>query len=79
MDQQTGQHLLDEWAAQQTNETTMAIERGFVQPGRSFSREAVEELAFAITLFIQARLIHRWEKTNEPPTAATVHIKVNPQ
>jgi len=71
--------LLDEWAVQPSDETIMAIERGFVEPGRSFSREAIEELAFAIVLFIQARLIHRWEKTNEPPTAATVHIKVNPQ
>jgi hypothetical protein len=79
VDQQTGQQLLDDWAAQPSNETVIAFERGFIQPGMSFSREAVEELAFAITPFIQARLLYRWEKTNEPPTAARVHIKVNPQ
>lgn len=47
-----------------------------VQPGRSFSEEAIGELMEVVMIFIGTRVMQRWERTNEPPTFMRVSVKV---
>lgn len=56
---------------------TFKIERGHVQPGRTFSPDAVKTLVATITEFIMTQVSVRWEQTNEPPSVMTVTVKVD--
>jgi hypothetical protein len=54
---------------------TFVIERGDVQPGRTFSDDAVRALVATMTEFVLTQVAVRWEQTNEPPTALTVTVR----
>lgn len=48
-----------------------------IQPGQSFSAEEMDEFGSRIMLFIGGRIMARWKQTGEPPTIATVVVKVD--
>ena len=52
------------------------MDRHVVQPGRTFSEEAMDQLITEVTSFIAARIIERWERTGEPPTHFRLQAEV---
>lgn len=71
--------LADEMAAMLNDASTeaeFAIERGHIEHGRSFSREAMDVLERRIMLWVLTRAQRRWDATNEPPTAIRVTVNV---
>ena len=58
------------------DEATLITERVRVDPGVSFSPEAMENLTNQMALFVGTRVLLRWNKTNEPPTRLVVHLRV---
>jgi len=66
-------------AAHETDTHHFTIEREFVQPGRTFSREAMDNLFAMMAAWVEARVIVRWDETNEPPTVLRVGVTVNAQ
>lgn len=56
-------------------EMTFAIERGHVEPGLTFSNDAVRALVANMTEFVLTQVAKRWEQANEPPTALSVTVK----
>lgn len=52
-----------------------AIERGEVQPGLTFSPDAIRALVANMTEFVLTQVAKRWEQTNEPPTALSVTVR----
>lgn len=54
---------------------TFAIERGHVEPGLTFSPDAVRALVANMTEFVLTQVAKRWQQTNEPPTALSVTVR----
>lgn len=48
-----------------------------IEPGQSFSAEAMDEFGSQIMLFIGGRIMARWKQTGEPPTISKVTVKVD--
>ena len=70
---------LERFAAYRQGESDaldLMIERVRVMPGRSFSADAMEAAIGELARFIGARILARWDRTGEPPTAALVQIVV---
>ena len=55
------------------------IKRERIQPGRTISREAMEQAMVLLTAFIEARIMLAWDQRNEPPTVVTIDITVEAQ
>jgi hypothetical protein len=51
------------------------IERKTIQPGRTFSEEAVEATMEGIAAFIHSKIMERWDATGEPPSVLTIDIQ----
>ena len=66
----------DLWRTQPGDDYTFTATRTRIEPGKSFSIEALEGLRELVWLFIGARLVGRWEATGEPPTVLTVRVEV---
>jgi hypothetical protein len=66
-------------AAHKTDTHYFTIERVTVQPGKTFSREAMDNLFDTMEAWVEARVITRWEETGEPPTVMRVSVTVNAQ
>ena len=60
-----------------SDEAVFEVRRERIQPGRSFSEDAMEDLIDEVTLFVGARLMARWDRTGEPPTVLRIHVKVD--
>lgn len=68
------------WTAAQTSDTLeFKLERGIVEPGRSFSRDALDVVTDRIGAWIEAQVLVRWRATGEPPTAMTVIVSAQVQ
>lgn len=52
------------------------VMRETVEPGLTFSYEAMERLHNEVATFIGTRVMRRWNHTNEPPTALLVKVEV---
>lgn len=52
------------------------VERGEIQPGHTFSEEAMAVLGMEMLRHVALRINARWEATNEPPTALLVTVMV---
>ena len=59
-----------------SNEAEFVVERVTVQPGRTFSPEALDSLGQEMTAFVATQVWERWQQTNEPPTRLVVHVRV---
>lgn len=58
-------------------EFTMKRGEENLEPGQSFSAEAMDEFGSQIMLFIGGRIMARWKQTDEPPTITKVTVKVD--
>lgn len=47
------------------------------QEGRTFSAEALDDLATEMTLFAVSRVMRAWDATGEAPQSMTVHLSVD--
>lgn len=54
----------------------LQVERETIEPGRSFSVEAMEELGVAMKMWVATRIARRWDATDVPPTAVKVTLTV---
>lgn len=54
---------------------TFQIERGDVQPGLTFSPDAIRAMTANVIEFVLTQVAKRWEQTNEPPTLLTVKVQ----
>ena len=59
------------------DEIETRVVRGTVEPGRTFSPDALEEVRDTLWLFVGARMQSHWERRNEPPTIMTVRLSVS--
>ena len=57
-------------------ELRLRVERESIQPGRSFSEEAMNTLGLDMMTWVGTRLKRRWDQTGEPPTLLTVTLRV---
>jgi hypothetical protein len=66
----------NEWRASDLDECEFQMNH---EPaaGRTFSAAGMDELMAAMITFVGARLMARWDATNEPPTAVRVVLKVD--
>lgn len=71
------QTLFDMLRALPSDEFDFVIQRERVEPGKTFSEGAMNDLLDSIRLFVGARVMRRWDDTNEPPTALKVEVKVS--
>lgn len=69
-------HLVNEMMTWDTEEAEFVIEQTRIDPGTTFSVEAMERLHDQLMVFVGTRVMRRWDQTHEPPTALTVTIKV---
>lgn len=58
---------------------TFTIERGHVEPGRTFSDDALKAVSAAMIEFVMTQVSKRWNETNEPPTVLTVKVQCDVQ
>jgi hypothetical protein len=56
-------------------ELKFEVERGTIEKGKTFSMEAVENVAEQIGTFILSQIAKRWDATNEPPTQLQVTVR----
>lgn len=68
--------ILPEMMEWEGEEADFVIERDTIEPGKTFSLEAVERMNDNLIVFVGTRIMRRWDTTQEPPTALTVTIKV---
>lgn len=68
--------LYDQFLKVDGDSYTFDVVRGEIEKGRTFSPEAIAELAENMTAYIMSRVIRRWDATNEPPTALSVNLSV---
>lgn len=54
---------------------TFTIERGHIEPGRTFSEASIKAVSAAMIEFMLSQVAQRWEQTNEPPTALTIKVQ----
>lgn len=52
------------------------VEREMIEPGRTFSADAMDALVQLTTAWIGTRVMRRWAATSEPPSAVTVTVTV---
>lgn len=57
-------------------EIDLEVHRDGIQPGRTFSAEAMEMLHDEMLVWVGTRIMQRWEATNEPPTVVRVSVSV---
>lgn len=70
-------NLLNEFSQPEGKDTmTFTIKRVSVEEGKSFSKEALDELGEQVMLFIGARIMARWKRSKEPPTIAAISVTV---
>jgi hypothetical protein len=55
------------------------VERARIEPGASFSEEAMSTLNADIGVWIGTRVMRRWEATGEPPSVLIVRLEVEAQ
>lgn len=55
------------------------IERVRLDPGRSFSEEAMSNLVEDFAAWVGTRVMRRWDATGEPPTTLVVTLGVEVQ
>lgn len=55
---------------------TFNVERETIQPGLTFSAEAMDEVTELLRIFVGARVLHRWDTSKEPPTALSITVEV---
>lgn len=79
MDQQERAQLFNEFKTQDTNGLNLNVERSIVQAGRTLSQEALDGLQEIFKLFVAARMMERWDRAKEPPTALHITITVDAQ
>lgn len=68
---------IEEFLAIEGWEHEFELQRGSVQPGRTFSVEAMDDLLESLKLYVATRVQRRWEATGEPPTHLNVSVKVD--
>ena len=68
--------LYDAFRDGDSDECSFEVIRERIQPGKTFSEEALANMTQAIVLFIGGRIMARWEKTKEPPSILKVDVKV---
>lgn len=76
MSKEYREQLMPEMMTWDTEEADFVVERARIDPGTTFSAEAMEHLHDQLLVFVGTRIMRRWNKTGEPPTALTVTIKV---
>jgi hypothetical protein len=59
------------------NELNTTVQRETIQQGRTFSKEALDDLHDQMIAFVGAALKRRWDKTGEPPTHMEITLKVD--
>jgi len=52
------------------------VRKATVEPGRSFSSEALDRLGSEMLAFVAATLISSWKEREEPPTFLDVKVTV---
>lgn len=57
----------------------IVMERKTVDPGVSFSAEAMDDLGTQLMVWVGTRVMRRWQATGEPPTALVVRIHAEAQ
>jgi len=57
-------------------ELVVELHREHLQPGATFSEEAMDGLMSTLGVFIGTRVMRRWEATQEPPSVLRVSITV---
>lgn len=62
-----------------SDQVTLVIERATVEPGTSFSEEALEAVRNQMILFVGARLMAAWDQRHVPPTRCEINIGVSIQ
>lgn len=72
-------NLYEEMMGWDGDEAEFEIARETIQPGRSFSGDAMDGLAYQLMCFIGTRVMRRWDATTEPPTVLRVTITVSVQ
>ena len=70
------EELLREMRAVVGNSLEFVVRRDRVEPGRSFSADAMADLTRDIGLWIGSRVMLAWEERNEPPTLLRVRVEV---
>lgn len=55
---------------------TWKMDREHIMEGATFSRIAMDALKLALISFVEARIMTRWDATNEPPSHLEVTIRV---
>ena len=55
------------------------VERVSIEPGASFSEEAMSTLVEDLGVWIGTRVMRRWEATGEPPSVLVVRLEVEAQ
>lgn len=68
--------MFNAWREGDANEVELIIERGEVEAGRTFSSDAFKALGDQVMVFIGARVMRRWDDTNEPPTVLRAIVTV---
>lgn len=56
---------------------TLEVMRETIQPGRSFSPEAMDALTFRMIAWVGTRLMRQWDATGVPPTVVRVTVTVD--
>lgn len=76
MSEQYRNELVNEMMIWDGEEAEFTLERGHIEPDKTFSVEALDRLHDQLMVFVGTRVMRRWDTTHEPPTALTVTIKV---
>ena len=71
--------VFEAFRSQDSDQVTLVIERGFIEPGKSFSVEAIEVVRNQLILFIGARLMAAWDKRGVPPTRCKINMEMEIQ
>lgn len=70
------QEWFDRFRDGDSDEIELGIDRGHIEPGKSFSEEALVALRDQFILFVGARVMRGWRDRNEPPTMVRVSVRV---
>jgi hypothetical protein len=71
-----GQALFEVMMAIEGDEFDFEYSRGKIETGKTFSEAAMQNLRDQMITYVGTRVMRRWEKTGEPPTALRVEMRV---
>jgi hypothetical protein len=72
-------NAFNEWRDGDTDTLEVVVQREHLEPGRSFSVDAMRAIANQLTMFVGARILRRWNDTEEPPTVVNITVTVSAQ